>query len=423
MIQLQFLNKILNDRDQSLIIDNSLTVDYFSEYRDEFLFIKQHIDEYNQVPDFASFLAKFPKFEVVNVNETTDYLLKELAADKDERKLAEVINLIVDKANAGKRDEAKQIFKASQDLFNDNVGIKPIDITKDTSRYDAYIDRLTNFDKYYITTGFKELDNIIGGWDREEELAAIVARPNKGKSYIALEMAAAAVERGLNVGLWSGEMSERKVGYRFDTLTGHIANGALIHGNECIQNEYQRWIASLPNRFTGSLKVLTPKMLGGFATVSDLRAFIQREHLDILFVDQYSLLEDEKHGRSDIEKAANLANDMKKLQTIVKIPIIAVSQQNREKIDEGGEITLSNIALSDRIGQNSTVVIFIEKEDKEMKLHLVKSRDSETNKTLKYIVDLNYGEFRFCPDELDESNAEAIQELEDRYAIDSEVIS
>jgi hypothetical protein len=101
-------------------------------------------------------------------------------------------------------------------------------------------------------------------------------------------------------------MSERKVGYRLDTLIGHIPNGSLVHGNVIIQNEYKQFMQELPNMFSGSIKVLTPNMINGPADVNTLRVFIEKEGVDILFVDQLSLLEDQRNGKTPVEKAANL---------------------------------------------------------------------------------------------------------------------
>ena len=70
------------------------------------------------------------------------------------------------------------------------VALQCVDILKDTSRYEAYVERTKDFNKFYIKTGFPELDKIIGGWDREEELGTIVARTNYGKSWILLKSAA-----------------------------------------------------------------------------------------------------------------------------------------------------------------------------------------------------------------------------------------
>lgn len=402
MIQLQFLNYLLTTKDYSIISLNNITEDYFSEYRDEFRFIKYHNEQYGNVPDFPTFLVKFPKFDVLDVKENPNFLLKELVQDLNTRRLATTFNRVRNYLMNNQIEEAMEAYKrANENLVNTNV-INSVDIIHDTHRYDDYVKRLNNFDKYFVKTGFKELDNIIGGWDKEEELAVIVARSGMGKSWFLLKSALAAAEQGLIVGLYSGEMSEKKVGYRIDTLLGHISNGALIHGNESVQADYQEHIKSLSNKVKGDIKVITPLSMNGPATVSALRAFIEKEKLDILFIDQLSLLDDERHARNPVERATNISKDLKILQTLKKIPIISVSQQNRSKL-EGDEdiIDTSQLSMSDRIGQDATSIIGIMRDKKDnhvFKLYVVKSRDNENNAKLSYYVDLNLGKFKFIPE-------------------------
>jgi len=401
VIQLQFLNYVLNSKDSSLIVLNNLNEGHFSDYKGEFAYIKRHLDKYGNIPDLESFLSSFQEFEVIKVNETPQYLIEELFTDYKTRKLAEVFNKVRTLLMAGKVDEATRLYQEEAENFYVGVSLQSVDILKDTTRYDAYLERTKDFNKYYISTGFRELDQIIGGWDRQEELATIVARTNYGKSWILLKCAAAAAKQGLKVGIYSGEMSERKVGYRIDTLVGHIPNGSLIHGNISIQSEYEQFIKQLPTMFTGSLKVLTPNMINGPADVNALRLFIEKEGLDILFVDQLSLLEDYRHGKTPVEKAANISKDLKNLQVLKRVPIVSVSQQNRTK-NEGGGVDTTQIAQSDRIGQDSTCIIFLEKDEDIIKLNLVKSRDSANGKVLSYLVDFNKGDFTFIPEEVEE---------------------
>jgi replicative DNA helicase len=402
MIQLQFLNYILNSKDTSLIVLNNLGGEHFSDYKDEFDYIKSHLERYGNIPDLETFLSSFSEFEVIKVNETQQYLIEALFTDYKTRKLAEVFNKIRTLLMSGKVDEATTLYQQEAENFFVGVSLQSVDIIKDTSRYDAYLERTKEFNKYYISTGFRELDQIIGGWDRQEELATIVARTNYGKSWILIKCAIAAAKQGLKVGIYSGEMSERKVGYRVDTLVGHIPNGSLVHGNISIQLEYEQFIKQLPTMFTGSLKVLTPNMINGPADVNALRLFIEKEGLDILFVDQLSLLEDYRHGKTPVEKAANISRDLKNLQVLKRVPIVSVSQQNRTK-NEGGVVDTTQIAQSDRIGQDSTCIIFLEKDEDIIKLNLVKSRDSANGKVLSYLVDFNRGEFTFIPEEVEGS--------------------
>ena len=212
MIQLQLLDKILQEGDASIITLNNLDESFFSDYIGEFRFIRTHLDQYGKVPDQFTFLSTFRDFDVVEVKETSKYLLDELYRDKNKRELAKTFNRVKDLLNQDKVDEAMNLYLNATDNITQAVHLESIDILRDTSRYDAYIERSTDFTKFYVKTGFKELDEIIGGWDRQEELATIIARPNVGKSWILLKVAIAAAQQGLNVGLYSGEMSERKVG-------------------------------------------------------------------------------------------------------------------------------------------------------------------------------------------------------------------
>jgi hypothetical protein len=206
-------------------------------------------------------------------------------------------------------------------------------------------------------------------------------------------------------------MSERKVGYRFDTLVGHISNSALMRGKDYVKGEYADYIQSLPEKFRGCVKVLTPAMISGPAGVNALRAFVEKEKLDILCIDQHSLLDDDRGAKNPVERAANISKDLKNLQVLKKIPIIAVSQQNRSETSDRGATT-ANIAQSDRIAQDSTVIIFIEKKDGVMTLNLAKARDAVNEKKLHYAVDLDKGVFKFLPDE---ENPEECSDLRDEY--------
>ena len=407
MIQCEFINYLLDTQDSSLITTNGITEEYFPTFKNEFRFIKQHLDTYGVLPAKATFFGKFTDFEQLDVKESVDYLLRTLRRNYYFTQVGEVYRQIQQAVVTENDGEVKRLTALAAEIQNLSSTVEAVDILRDISRYDAYVERCDNFDKYYVKTGFPELDEIIGGWDREEELATIVARSNMGKSWLLLKSAVAALEQGLKVGVYSGEMSERKVGYRVDTLIAHLSNVAITKGNRDVQNDYYRYIHDLGNRYSSFLKVLTPIQLGKTAGVSDLRSFIEKDDLDILFIDQHSLLEDDRKARTPVEKASNISRDLKNLQVLKKIPIIADSQQNRASTEDG--VGLEHIAQADRIGQDSTVVLFFEQKDGVGTIHLVKSRDSENNKSLTYLVDFNRGNFTFVPEGAEAEASEAPQ--------------
>ena len=63
--QLQVLNKILQTKDYSFILLNSLDEGYFYNYKAEFKFIKKHYETYGTVPDQMTFAQAFPDFDFI----------------------------------------------------------------------------------------------------------------------------------------------------------------------------------------------------------------------------------------------------------------------------------------------------------------------------------------------------------------------
>lgn len=409
------LNYLLQTGDTSLLMVNSIDDSFFSDYIDEYNFVRNHMSQYGQVPDRLTFANQFGDFDWIEVNENPNYLIDELYRDRNKRTLAKVFNGVRDRINAGDVEGAMALFTSSSQELVASTHIDCVDIIRDTARYDAYLERTQDFNKFYVKTGFDELDELIGGWDRLEEYATIVARPGVGKSWVLLRCAMSAAEQGLRAGLYSGEMSETKVGYRFDTLAGHISNSGIIHGNSELMNNYKAFLDSMESRFSGTLKVITPKMIKHAATVTDLEAFIEKEKLDILFIDQHSLMEDQRKAKDPVTRAANISKDLKNLQVLKRIPIITVSQQNRNMVDDNSIIDVSHIAQADRIGQDSTVVVFLEQKNHVLTMHLAKSRDNGAGVKLKYAIDLDKGIFQFVPNEEDALNGSSCEELRNEF--------
>lgn len=417
MIQLQFLNKLLDTKDPSVLLLNSIDGSFFYDeytYPKEFAFIDEHIKKYGCVPDKETFLSKFPKFPLVKVDENMDYLLDALYEDRNKAILANTFNKIRDLTMSGNTDDAMKLYLTSMDDVVKAKHINTIDILRDKSRYDAYIARGEDYKKYYVKTGFAELDNIIGGWDREEELATIIAKSGRGKSWCLLKCALAAAEQGLRVGIYSGEITERKLGYRLDTLISHISNRCMLTGNSSIQNDYKKYIDEVSNKIKGSIIVLTPAMIGKFAGVSDLRAFIEKDKLDMLCVDQHSLLLDDRKSKNAVDKASNISTDLLMLQKLKKIPIITVSQQNRSSVENG--VSTDNISQSDKIGQDSTIVIAFEAKDENvLVMNLIKTRDGGAGNKINYLVDFDKGTFTYMPTDKDANGSKECEDLRKTY--------
>ena len=422
--QVQLISYIINTKDYSVISQNNLDDKFFFNYKAEFNFIKNHYEQYRSVPDKLTFLNVFPEFDVVEVNEPLTYLLEQLYSDYNASYLATRFNKIKKMLENNETDAAVDYFMKSTENLHVGSVMSCTNLLEDTSRYDRYLERTTNQSKFYISTGFPELDKIIGGIDRENEDFVISARPGQGKTQLLVKMACAASVQGLTVGIFEGEMSKDKIGYRVDTFLGHIKNSSMNRGDLYIQKEYERYIKSLAVSGYGPIKIITENDVAGDMTVDALRAFIEKEHLDILFIDQYSLLEDKRHGKQEFERVGNIAKDIKSLQVEKHIPIISVSQMNRTKTE--GELDTSQISLSDKIPQYATILIMLEQKDQEetdpnnpklITLNITKSRDGGDHRKVQYGVNFNTGEWNYIPNEKDGITSKAeIQSIKNSYA-------
>ena len=420
MIELQYLNFLFQKNSISSVSLNGIDEEYFTLYKDHFNFIKKYYDEYGQLPSKETFQAKFnEQWEWVFVTDPEEYLVNKLREAKLFRDTVDSYKKMGELLKGEKTDEAIELMKSVSRNYTKNTTNSVVELIGDAEkRYDSYLERVNNPSASFVTTGLKELDNIIGGWDRKNESAIICARTGLGKSQMLTLIALSAAKQGLRVGYYSGEMEAELIGYRLDTFEGNIANGSLTHGNSNVMEQYKNYVETLPKVVSGKVYCFTPEDFGGTVTVSKLEAVIDKYGLDMLCVDQFSLLDDERKGRTTTDQFSNISKDLRKLQRMKKIPIICACQLNREEFDEG--LSTRNIAGSDRIGQDSTTALFIERKNDNLVLTVGKARNAKTGDKLTYAWNINMGILHYIPTENDANKGDGTDEAEYSYSTDSE---
>lgn len=415
MIELQTLNYIFQTNSMQVVILNNLTEDYFTTYKEHFNFIKSYYDTYNQLPSKETFNSKFSDtFEWLNITDPDTYLIGKLKESKLYRDVVKSYNELTTLLKNEKTNEAIEKMASISQQFLKQQSTSCIDLIDNASlRFDSYLERVNNPNKSYISTGVKELDDILGGWDMQNETAIIAARTGVGKSWWLIKFAIEAAKQGLNVGFYSGEMETDLVGYRLDTFLGNIPNGSLTHGNKSIEDQYRNYIESLNKVIPGHIFCITPDMIDGSATVSKLRAFIEKYDIQFLCVDQFSLLEDERKSRSMSEQMSNLSKDLRNLQRLKKLPMLMATQLNREEYEEG--VNTRNIGGSDRIGQDATTVLFIERKGDNAIITIGKARNARTGDKLTYQWNVNMGILNYIPTENDARKGEGAESAINEY--------
>lgn len=405
MVALQILSKVILSKDIDIITGNDLTEDYFLEYEDEYNFVMSHYKEFGNVPDKATFLAKFPDVELVEVSESDDYLIKTIREEWTFNAAAPIVQqmakLLKTDANA-----AVEYMIQSIPSLQPHHNCSGVDIVAQSrQRFEAYKKRRDHKGEQTFTTGFPELDDAIHGIERTEELIVLFARINNGKSFIAEKICTHIWQIGYNVGYLSPEMSPSSIGYRFDTLYKGFSNKSLMWANDDIDEaEYKQYIDELA-KHDNKFLVATPMDFDKKITVTKLREWIKANELDMIAIDGITYLTDERGKRNDntTTKLTNISEDLMSLTIELGVPILVVVQANRSGVindaeDEDATPDLENIKDSDGIAANASKVLSLRHtKDGVLKIGIKKQRFGPIGGQLSYEWNPDNGEFKFMP--------------------------
>ena len=398
MIENQIISRILETKDWSIVVENLLDETYFPSCKEEFKFIRDHVEEYGQVPDTLTFLAKFPEFEVVEVAEPNEYLVSALREEDLYRRSVPVVYKIRDLLQTDANMAAEYMMSATKDL-QPEYNIKGTDLVATAlERYDEHVERATNSEKYYFESGFKELDDIIRGLQRKEEFFVIVARTNEGKSWVLEKMSAHVWQLGFNVGYFSPEMSATTTGFRFDTLLGNFSNTGLATGQKGGE-EYKKFAEELQshkNKFIMS----SSSDFGKTVTVSKLRNWVKKYKLDLIALDGIHYITDERAYKNDNEttRLTHISEDLMALSVELGIPVLTAVQANRAGVvDQNSDAlpSIEHIRDSDGIAHNATRILAIRQKDNMLFMQIQKNRGSRRGDKLRYLWDIDTGNFQY----------------------------
>lgn len=431
MVSLQIISKILATQDNSIVEDNLLTNEYFVGYEAEFDYIQEHLKQYGNVPDKATFLSKFPDIELVDVTESDKYLVDSAREEYLYYKSVPVIEKAAELLKSDSNAAAEYLISSMRDL-QPSYNLGGTDIIADAEeRFNQFIERRDEQAKWFFTTGFPELDDLTHGIQRGEELAVIFARTNQGKSWILEKICSHVWQIGFNVGYISPEMGASSIGYRFDTLTKNYSNSGLMWGNDdinpAIYEDYIQELKSHDNKFI----VSTPADFDKKITVTKVKNWVKKYKLDLIAIDGITYMSDERYNRGDNKTTSltNISEDLMELSMELKVPILVVVQANRGGVVEKGTSDtpeLESIRDSDGIAHNASKIISINQKEKGVLVMTVKKqRFGAVGGKLIYNWDINSGEFTFIPSYDDAENDEVtnhkLSEVKKQYKDSADV--
>lgn len=248
-----------------------------------------------------------------------------------------------------------------------------------------------------IKSGISDLDHFLGGLDGSKYVA-IGARPSVGKSIFALTWCVNAAKQGKRVLLISLEMDEVDITERIIANDSNISLKKIIHGKIDI-NEYEEVVKSLGKighyLLWYSLEADTIEKIHRCATELN-----ENGGLDLIAIDYLQLMdvEDPRGYSNRQERVAAISRGIRKLSMELKIPILVLTQLNRNSVNNGfggqkirkREPTMSEARESGAIEQDANIFILLHVVEKE-ELEDPEQQDiwdtlHEKNKTMMRII-------------------------------------
>lgn len=297
-------------------------------------------------------------------------------------------------------------LEAQQAIVNIIESFKKLDVfsMKDytaNSHTDDIIAR-ANDDKYILSTGFKELDNAIGGgFQRKSEVMGILAQSNAGKSWILHAICNNLNRDGEKVGIYSPEMPAESVVDRIATLQGHISNVSVTKGKG-VDIDMLRDIDSKLSKRISDIEITEAKHFGGVdPTVSQLKEWCIKSQLTVLAIDGISYIRG--IGKADWQRQSNVAQELMNLSTELNIPVIYVVQASRIKKGEDFDGNSSTAGSAD-IYRKSTISFKITTAPCDdlftsLKINVDKNRyGGGKNLDINYRWKIDTGDFEACED-------------------------
>lgn len=240
--------------------------------------------------------------------------------------------------------------------------------------------RALGLDSRAIPSGFTEFDKLTGGGFFPGEIYTLAARPSEGKSMVTLHILQEIAQKGYHVRLVNHEMGDydtanRSIAMLTDINPDFLRRGVLTEGQEMeVERLLQEELTNLKLdiRYMGNARIES--------IVTETMLACKRGKCDMLAVDYLQLISApvEKGGTADEAIGRNI-NALKDLAVRCNIPVIVVSQMNREIEHRAGKAKipiLSDLRNSGVIEQTSDVVMFVYRPDR---LGITKDQDTGEN--------------------------------------------
>jgi len=250
------------------------------------------------------------------------------------RRLIDAASRIMSKAYLVPEDPRKTADEAEQLIYSvarrdEMEEVVPLQVLVDESM--SALEHIQQRESAFagIPTGFVDLDGLLSGLQKGN-LLVIAARPGVGKSSFVTNVARnVAVDAGAPVAMFSLEMSRFEIGMRLLCGEARVAWDKVRSGRVATE-EWTRIVEAAEVLHQAPLYIVD----SGNVTIVDIRAKARRlksrQGLGLIIVDYLQLMSGHLRTENRQQEIAEISRSLKLLAKELDIPVIAVSQLNRD---------------------------------------------------------------------------------------------
>jgi len=291
------------------------------------------------------------------------------------------------KRDLGTSDSHEAIERLKNDLNDSSyISKKLAGRTMKELAYNALEETFSD-DADTFETNYFQLDNALGGQLGRTSFTVIAAGPSFGKTALALNIMQNGTRNGkpircLYVGM---EMTETEIFDRFiaadGEIPGHIVRKIRRNTSDSESRiRYGKSFAESVTNISGRGHIIKSD---GIISINEFRALVAMysKDIDCAILDYIQQLRPTDPKQGDMEKVNEASWACKDLAMTYNIPIIGLSQLNRDGYKDGCKPTLANLRASGQIEQdaNNVWIMWRAKEDgateEEMELFIAKNRN------------------------------------------------
>ncbi len=207
-----------------------------------------------------------------------------------------------------------------------------------------------------IPSGYSDLDYYTNGF-QNSELIVIGARPSKGKTALALSMAAnMAGKYKKKVGFFSLETDGMALMQRLLAGEAHV-NSHRIQSGFLNEPEFNRLGVAGDAVFKFPMFICDTPNMRLIDLRTEARKLRAKEKIEIIFIDYIGLITSDSKDQQRHEQVAEISRSLKQLARELKIPVIVLAQVKREVKED--KPSLSDLRESGSIEQDADLVLFL----------------------------------------------------------------